>query len=245
MCARWGRGFPGISQWHSGGEVLLGLLALARVPVELAEAEVAVGNEGAHFEVLGERERIPVVATSALWGITAGGDLTEDTSSPGGRVSTRTRRGGRGGHAAAWPPAAIRRDPATPEESRGHWAWHGIRRAQTRPENHNPLAFARLSNPGDHQLQEETEHAQVRDAGSGDIGGAAPAALAGDKVAIDQVPAVVRATIERETRGGRVHEIERETKRGVRVYEVGFIRDNKKYEMYVSEDGTVLKHKPD
>jgi uncharacterized membrane protein YkoI len=64
-------------------------------------------------------------------------------------------------------------------------------------------------------------------------------------VAIDQVPAVVRATIERETRGGRVHEIERETKRGVRVYEVEFIRDNKKYEMYVSEDGTVLKHKPD
>jgi uncharacterized membrane protein YkoI len=54
------------------------------------------------------------------------------------------------------------------------------------------------------------------------------AALAGDKVTIDQVPAVVRAAIERETRGGRVHEIERETKHGARVYEVEFIRDNRK-----------------
>src|SRR4030095_15460160 len=31
-----------------GGEVLAGLIALARAPVELAEAEVAVGDEGAH-----------------------------------------------------------------------------------------------------------------------------------------------------------------------------------------------------
>src|SRR5262249_3596283 len=31
-----------------GGEMLLRLLTLARAPVELAEAEVAVGDEGAH-----------------------------------------------------------------------------------------------------------------------------------------------------------------------------------------------------
>src|SRR5215470_16020835 len=37
-----------------GGEVLLRLLALARAPVELAEAEVAVGDEGAHGAGLGE-----------------------------------------------------------------------------------------------------------------------------------------------------------------------------------------------
>jgi hypothetical protein len=37
--------------------MLLHLLALARAPVELAEAEVAVGDEGAHPELLGERER--------------------------------------------------------------------------------------------------------------------------------------------------------------------------------------------
>ncbi len=71
------------------------------------------------------------------------------------------------------------------------------------------------------------------------------AVLAGDKVKIDQVPALVRATIERETRGGSVKEIERETKGGVKVYEVEFIRDNKKYEMHVAEDGKVLTHKPD
>ncbi len=36
-----------------GGEVLTGLLALARAPVELAEAEVAVGDERAHAELFG------------------------------------------------------------------------------------------------------------------------------------------------------------------------------------------------
>ena len=34
--------------------MLAGLLPLARAPVELAEAEVAVGDEGAHSELLGE-----------------------------------------------------------------------------------------------------------------------------------------------------------------------------------------------
>jgi hypothetical protein len=33
--------------------MLLRLLALARAPVELAEAEVAVGDEGAHAELGG------------------------------------------------------------------------------------------------------------------------------------------------------------------------------------------------
>jgi hypothetical protein len=34
--------------------VLLGLLALVRAPVELAEAEVAVGDEPAHAQFVGE-----------------------------------------------------------------------------------------------------------------------------------------------------------------------------------------------
>ena len=38
-------------------------------------------------------------------------------------------------------------------------------------------------------------------------------------------------------------EIERETKSGAKVYEVEYIRDNKKYEMHIAEDGKVLKHK--
>src|SRR5215467_5694948 len=44
-----------------GGEVLLGLLALAGASVELAEAEVAVGDERAHAELVGERQRLSVV----------------------------------------------------------------------------------------------------------------------------------------------------------------------------------------
>jgi hypothetical protein len=36
--------------------VFVGLLALARAPVELAEDEVAVGGKGTHLHLLGERE---------------------------------------------------------------------------------------------------------------------------------------------------------------------------------------------
>src|SRR5215470_4356446 len=49
-----------------GREVLLCLLALARALVELAEAEVAVGDEGAHAARLGQRQRLAVVGLAAL-----------------------------------------------------------------------------------------------------------------------------------------------------------------------------------
>jgi hypothetical protein len=42
------------------------LLALARAPVKLSEAEVAVGDEGAHAERAGECQRLAVVAVSVL-----------------------------------------------------------------------------------------------------------------------------------------------------------------------------------
>src|SRR5512132_4011557 len=48
------------------GEVLLRLLALARAPVELAEAEVTVGDEGAHAELAGEGQGLAVVAFSLV-----------------------------------------------------------------------------------------------------------------------------------------------------------------------------------
>src|SRR5262245_48478225 len=44
-----------------GGEVLPRLLVLARAPVELAEAEVAVGDERAHAAGFGECECIKIV----------------------------------------------------------------------------------------------------------------------------------------------------------------------------------------
>jgi hypothetical protein len=48
------------------GEVLLRLLALARAPVELAEAEVAVGDERAHAQSVGERPCSAIVSFAAL-----------------------------------------------------------------------------------------------------------------------------------------------------------------------------------
>src|SRR5262249_30284630 len=50
-----------------GGEVLLRLLALARGPIELAETEVAVRDEGAHAARLGQGERLAVIAFGAFF----------------------------------------------------------------------------------------------------------------------------------------------------------------------------------
>ena len=47
--------------------MLLGLLPLAGSPVELAKAEVAVGDERTHAPRFGERQRLAVVSLAALW----------------------------------------------------------------------------------------------------------------------------------------------------------------------------------
>src|SRR4029434_3108481 len=49
-----------------GGEVVARVLALADAPGELAEAEVAVGDERAHAELAGEHQRLAGVAFSGL-----------------------------------------------------------------------------------------------------------------------------------------------------------------------------------
>ena len=46
--------------------MLLSLLRLARAAVELAEPELAVGDEGAHAARLGERQPLAVVGLAAL-----------------------------------------------------------------------------------------------------------------------------------------------------------------------------------
>src|SRR5262249_19255045 len=48
-----------------GGEMLLRLLAIAGALVELAEAEVAMGDEGAHAARLGQGERLAIVSLTA------------------------------------------------------------------------------------------------------------------------------------------------------------------------------------
>jgi len=54
--------------------VLLGLLALARAPVELAEAEVAVGDERAHAELRGDCQRLSICCFGLI-GVAARGVL--------------------------------------------------------------------------------------------------------------------------------------------------------------------------
>src|SRR5262249_42543602 len=63
-----------------GGEVLVRVLPLARAPVELAEAEVAVGNEGAHAARLGEGQCLTVVhlARLGIEAIEMTGDVAEE-----------------------------------------------------------------------------------------------------------------------------------------------------------------------
>src|SRR5260370_24717997 len=56
-------------------DVLLRLLESARAPVELAEAQMAVGDKGPHAALLGERQRVAEMALSFLRGIAAGGDI--------------------------------------------------------------------------------------------------------------------------------------------------------------------------
>ena len=70
---------------------------------------------------------------------------------------------------------------------------------------------------------------------------AAPVLAMADSVPLEQVPAAVRATIERELGDGRLEEIERETRDGRPVYEVEFTRNDKEHEVLIAEDGTVLK----
>jgi uncharacterized membrane protein YkoI len=62
-----------------------------------------------------------------------------------------------------------------------------------------------------------------------------------EKVTIDQVPAVVKTTIQAE--GGKVEDIARETKDGKTIYEADVIKDGKEIELRVAEDGKLVSRK--
>ena len=59
--------------------MFLGLRLLFEAPVEPAEAEVGMGDQRAHAELVGERESLAkmVLGRGQLRGIAAGGDLAE------------------------------------------------------------------------------------------------------------------------------------------------------------------------
>jgi uncharacterized membrane protein YkoI len=72
--------------------------------------------------------------------------------------------------------------------------------------------------------------------------GADKAAHEMEKVSLDQVPAPVRATLEKEAKGGTIGDVTKETKKGKMYYE-GQIRrtDGKDRYVHVAPDGKVLK----
>jgi uncharacterized membrane protein YkoI len=75
----------------------------------------------------------------------------------------------------------------------------------------------------------------------------APAAIAGNaakdeqKVSLDQVPAPVKATFEKEAKGGTVGEVTKETVKGKTIYEAQITKDGKDRYVHVREDGKVQK----
>ena len=80
--------------------------------------------------------------------------------------------------------------------------------------------------------------------GLGVVGALAFAAWAAqedeEQVTLDQVPAAVKATILKESAGGKITEIERETKDGKTVYEAEFLLNGNEIEIKVAPDGTLL-----
>ena len=75
-----------------------------------------------------------------------------------------------------------------------------------------------------------------------------PAALAAgsapreeQKMSLDQVPAAVKATLEKEAKGGTIGEVSKETEKGKTFYEAQITRDGKDRYVHVREDGKVLK----
>ena len=69
--------------------------------------------------------------------------------------------------------------------------------------------------------------------------------LAGQDLPIDQLPAPVRATVERETKGGQITDIERDQEHGQTIYEVEFTLDGKEYELDISAEGQLLERRLD
>lgn len=83
--------------------------------------------------------------------------------------------------------------------------------------------------------------------GLGLIGMVTLVAGAGDqreeRVTLDQVPPAVKATILKESTGGKITEIERETRNGQTVYEAEFLLNGREIEILLAADGTLLGRK--
>jgi hypothetical protein len=59
-------------------------------------------------------------------------------------------------------------------------------------------------------------------------------------VAMSDVPAAVRATLDRESAGGRVTEVEKEIKNGKTVYSADLMVSGTAWDITIAEDGSVV-----
>lgn len=64
-------------------------------------------------------------------------------------------------------------------------------------------------------------------------------------VTMNELPAAVRATFEKETVGGTINEIEKETEGGKTVFSADADMNGKKWEIAVAESGELLSKKQD
>lgn len=67
-----------------------------------------------------------------------------------------------------------------------------------------------------------------------------PAEAGETKVRLDQTPAAVRQTIERELVGAQLEDIARKERQGKIIYETDIIRNEHKWEVVVGEDGKII-----
>jgi hypothetical protein len=65
------------------------------------------------------------------------------------------------------------------------------------------------------------------------------------KVTLDQTPAPVQATLQRETGGAKITDLDKETDDGKTIYEADATIGDKPYEIKVADDGTLLSKKID
>lgn len=72
---------------------------------------------------------------------------------------------------------------------------------------------------------------------------AADKAAQEESVTLDQVPAPVKATIQKEADGGAVGTITKETRRGKTYYEAQITKDGKDRYVNIAADGKVIKRK--
>ena len=59
-------------------------------------------------------------------------------------------------------------------------------------------------------------------------------------VAMNDLPAAVRATLNRESAGGKVTEVEKEMKNGKTIYSADMLVNGVAWDITVAEDGTVI-----